>query len=301
MDYKPRAIQAPMKQITHDLIDKVAVVTGSTKGIGEGIAKAMALEGAKVIVNGRDVESGNRVVQEIREAGCEATFFKADLGEEVEVKALLHFAEETYGALHILVNNHAPTVEIMEEQVDSYLADTDTDGWDFLIKYGLTSCYYTMKHALPLMLKHGNGSIVNISSLAGEIGAHGMSMYSATKGGLQALTRNVATDYGKRGIRVNSIVVGAIISHHRMEVMFENSLVRDNAMKNLLVPRLGYPEDIAHMAVYFASDKSGYVNGQALRCDGGLTMHMPLADMQEGFTDLANELTGKSRSKDDRV
>ncbi len=258
------------------LENKVAVVTGSTKGIGEGIAKEMADEGARVIVTGRDVDSGKRVVEEIREAGGDAAFFKADLGEEAQCIDLLNFAVKTYGALHVLVNNHAPTADILEKNYDARLGDTTSENWEYLLHNGLTSIYYMLKHALPIMLKNGGGSIVNISSAASEVGVPGLSIYSATKGGVNALTRNIAADYGQQGIRCNTIIVGLILNNPTKEEAWGSPAFRAEAMKRLLVPRYGYPADIAAAAVYFASDKSGYVTGQALRVDGGITMKWPV-------------------------
>lgn len=273
-----------------DLLGKVAVVTGSTKGIGEGIAKEMAREGAHVVVTGRDVEGGNRVVKEIEAEGGSAVFHAADLGDEAACKGLLDFAVQTFGGLHVLVNNHAPTVEIMEKQYDTYLADTTSEHWDFLVRYGQTSIYYMLKNVLPIMVAGGGGSIVNISSLTSVSGVPGMGMYSATKGAMNALTRNVAVDYGDQGIRCNTIVVGIIMSNPRMDVAWSHPGLREASLRNILVGRFGKPADIAHAAVYFASDKSSYVTGQELKVDGGICTRMPVPHLQDGFAVMADEL-----------
>lgn len=266
-----------------DLENKIAIVTGSTSGIGAGTAKIFAGEGAKVVVTGRSEERGRKVVEEIASAGGTAVFFKADMANLSEVEALFRFTADTYGGLDILVNNHAPLAESLDESRDKPLLDVSLENWDSLLQVGLTSIFYTIRNALPLMIKNGGGSIINISSLASLQGPPGLSVYAASKGGMNAMTRQIAADYGKQNIRVNTIVVGTIICNDRMEMAWGDPRLRAATLETICVNRLGEAADIAHAAVYLASDKAGFVSGIELVVDGGQfsKVALPILDAWE--------------------
>ncbi|MET0379657.1 MAG: SDR family oxidoreductase [Spongiibacteraceae bacterium] len=274
-----------------ELLDKVAIVTGSTSGIGTATAKIFAREGAKVVVTGRSVERGNAVVKDIQNAGGKAAFFAADMSNEVEVEALFRFTVQTFGKLDILVNNHAPLVEMLDERRDRSIADTASEDWESILRVGLTGFFYTIKNALPLMITNGSGSIINVSSLASTRGTPGLSIYTAAKGGINAMTRQIAADYGKQGIRVNTIVVGTIISNERMATAWSHPKLMEETIKLVCVDRLGKPEDVAFAALYLTSDRSAYVTGSELTIDGGQSSKVALPSLDEGWETLAAAAT----------
>jgi NAD(P)-dependent dehydrogenase (short-subunit alcohol dehydrogenase family) len=276
------------KEKTVRLKSKVAIITGSTSGVGASTAKIFAQEGAKVIVTGRSVERGEKVVAEIRAAGGDATFFQADMINEAEVKALVDFTLATYGRIDVLMNNHAPIAESIDKRMDMSIHVTPTADWDYLIKVGITSIYYMLKYTLPEMMKNGGGSIINISSLASLRGTQdSMSAYTASKGALNALTRQLANDYGRYDIRANTIVLGIIICNERMEAAFNHPVLKKEAIKSLCVNRLGAGDDIGHAAAFLASDQATYITGIELLVDGGSAARGPMPSLDDGWQTAA--------------
>ena len=270
-----------------DLVNgKVAVVTGSTQGLGAGIASTMAAEGARVVVTGRQVDKGKAVVQSILAAGGQAEYCEMDLATEGGCIELLDFAEHTYGRIDILVNNHAPVKELMSEGLDSSLVDTDTSEWNFLLNIGLSSIYFMARHGIPRLLANGGGAIVNISSLASEMAAPGMPMYSTIKSAMDGLTRAIAVDYGKRGIRCNAVSPHCVMASELTELVFANEDLARDLARCLMVPRRGQVDDIANLVTFLASDSAaGYIQGQVIRCDGGASVALPIPALQSGFAD----------------
>ena len=252
------------------LKDKVALVTGATRGIGEEIAYHYAAQGAKVVVSGRDAGRGARVVENIKAAGGEAVFLAADLGMEADVKRLMEESVHVFGGLHILVNNAAPT-NLIAASSDKCLADHTTGEFDAIVKAMLYATFWCCKYAVPPMLRAGGGSIIHGSLIASIRGFAGVPAYAASKGGMNALTRQLATDYGARGIRANTIVVGVIINELTAGMVATPEL--EAAVKSLhLTPRPGNCADVAHLAVYLGSDESAFMTAGELLLDGGAMM-----------------------------
>jgi NAD(P)-dependent dehydrogenase (short-subunit alcohol dehydrogenase family) len=243
----------------------VAIVTGSTRGIGRATAEMFAAEGAKVLVTGRNRDAGQDVEKAIRSAGGEALYFPTDVEREGDVQAAVDEAVRAFGKLTILVNNAAPTDLMASGQVDGPIAELTTERWGRLMLGTLTSVFWSCKYAIPAMINAGKGSIVNISSSAAIRGWTGIDAYTAGKAGMNGLTRSLAVEYGGANIRCNSIVTGVVMPGGDDGSPFAETV------KRLQVLRIGQPSDIANAATYLASDEASFVTGVLLPVDGGLT------------------------------
>lgn len=251
------------------LKDKVAIVTGSTSGIGIGIAHVYASEGAKVIVCGRRVEKGQAVVDDIIKEGGDASFHAMDITDVASIEKLIEDTVENYGRIDILVNN-AANVSLKDGRVDELTIDM----WDAIFQSDLRGTFYIIKCALPHMMKNTNGgSIINIGSMASCSGDLGSTAYACAKAGVDMLTQSVALQYGKSNIRCNCVRPGLIVTPQN-EAHIPQAL-KDIFLSNIMVNRYGCPEDIAHACVYFGADESEYVTGQIITIDGGLNSHTP--------------------------
>lgn len=250
------------------LKDKVAIVTGSTSGIGIGIARLYAAEGAKVVICGRRKEKGEVVVEQIRSAGGEATYHFLDLTDSATIEKLIDDTAESYGKVDILVNN-AANVGLPDGRVDELTLEM----WDAIFNSDLRGAFYAIKCVLPHMQKNGGGSIVNIGSMASCGGDLGATAYSCAKAGVDMLTSSVALQYGKENIRCNCVRPGLIVTPQNEAVVSEQ--LRQIFLSNIEVNRYGCPEDIGHACVFFGSDESAFVTGQIINVDGGMNSHAP--------------------------
>ena len=250
------------------LSGKVAIVTGSTSGIGIGIAKVYAKEGAQVIICGRREARGQEVVDEIVAEGGKASYHHMDITQAESIEALMADTAKEYGKIDILVNN-AANVALKDGRVDELTLDM----FDAIVQSDLRGTFYAIKCALPFMLENGGGSIVNIGSMASCGGDLGSTAYACAKAGVDILTQYTAQQYGKQGIRCNCIRPGLIVTPQN-EAKVPQAL-KDIFLGSIMVNRYGCPEDIAHAAVYFGSDESAYVTGQIINVDGGMNSHAP--------------------------
>lgn len=250
------------------LKDKVAIVTGSTSGIGIGIARLYAAEGAKVVICGRRKEKGEVVVEQIRSAGGEATYHFLDLTDFATIEKLIDDTAESYGKIDILVNN-AANVGLPDGRVDELTLEM----WDAIFNSDLRGAFYAIKCVLPYMQKNGGGSIVNIGSMASCGGDLGATAYSCAKAGVDMLTSSVALQYDKENIRCNCVRPGLIVTPQNEAVVSEQ--LRQIFLSNIEVNRYGCPEDIGHACVFFGSDESAFVTGQIINVDGGMNSHAP--------------------------
>jgi NAD(P)-dependent dehydrogenase (short-subunit alcohol dehydrogenase family) len=247
------------------LAQEVAVITGSTSGLGRVTAIRFAAEGAAVVVTGRNAQRGEAVVAEIAEVGGESVFVRADLGEESECRNLVSSAISRFGKLTVLVNNAVAPEAIAE---DSRVTDLSYSTLDRLVKINLIGPVIMCKFAIPEMIKAGHGSIVNISATSGAMGTPGLTGYSVTKGGVAALSRAITADYGRLGVRCNTLQAGYIIHRGREPAMSDQRLAELRARH---VTRLAKQDDIANAIVFLASPESEVITGVALPVDGGVS------------------------------
>lgn len=247
---------------------KVAIVTGSTSGIGIGIAKSFASEGATVVVCGRNVERGGKVVDSIKEAGGQAKFHQVDLTRDETVKALMDDTAAEFGHLDILVNN-AAGVGLKDGSVEELTPEM----WDKVFASDLRGTFWAIKCALPHLKAAGSSSIVNIGSMASCGGDLGSTAYACAKAGVDMLTSCVALQYGKDGVRCNCVRPGLIVTPQNEAHVPQ--MLKDIFLSNIEVNRYGSPADIASACTYLASDESSYVTGQVFNVDGGLNSHVP--------------------------
>jgi NAD(P)-dependent dehydrogenase (short-subunit alcohol dehydrogenase family) len=242
------------------LQNKVAVITASTAGMGEGIARMFASEGAKVIISGRNEQNGAAIVAAITDEGGQAIFQRADVASEADCRALIDRAVEAFGRIDVLVNNAGDSTRGTVE-------DTSVELWDRLFAVNVRGAFICTQQAVKHMKPQGNGSIVNIGSVNAYIGEPKLHAYSAAKGALMTMTKNGASYLCKYRIRVNQLNVGWTDTPNehvvkRMEGRGENWL--EEAVKTRPFGRLLVPRDIAYAAVYLASDESECVTGAVL-------------------------------------
>jgi NAD(P)-dependent dehydrogenase (short-subunit alcohol dehydrogenase family) len=264
-----------MEESSRRLGGKVAVVTGAAAGIGAASAAAMAANGASVVVGDIDLAGAEKQAAAIRAAGGEAISVHVNAAEGDSIQALLAAAVEEYGGLDVLHNNaigvRRPSGPA--RAISHFVHESDEGWFDALLHATVTTTMHGIKHAVPLMLERGGGSIINTASISGIRGEVFTPAYGAGKAGVIQLTRSAAAMYGRQGIRCNAICPGLILTaagDHSFDAKMKQAWQRHTPMN-----RLGRPEDVAHLAVYLACDESEYVTGQALVIDGGFTMHDP--------------------------
>jgi NAD(P)-dependent dehydrogenase (short-subunit alcohol dehydrogenase family) len=258
---------------------KVALVTGGTRGIGRGIVEGLAAEGASVAFTGRSQDMGAEVEAAVAASGGRAMFIRADNGIEQEVAAAVDRTVAQYGRLTTLVNN-----AISDEAGagrDTHIDGVDNDTFDSIMRIALYGTFWACKYAVPAMRTVGNGSIINISASSSKSALPERPAYHASKGAINALTRQLAVDFGKLDIRANTIIVGFINTGTAvMEHILADPVRRKAFEKNIMVPRFGEPADIAAGVVYLASDESKYVTGTELTIDGGALCHQALPELE---------------------
>lgn len=249
------------------LAGKIALVTGSSQGIGRGIAERFAQEGADVVINYNRTPSGaEEVLRNVEAAGCRGLIVKADLANMTDVRTLVATAIEHFGRLDILVNNagietHAPFWEVTEED------------YDRVLNVNLKGVFFATQALVQHLIQTKRpGKIINISSVHEELPFPNFAAYCASKGGLKMLTRNLSVELGQFGITINSIAPGAI------ETPINTKLLNDPQKLGALLTqiplaRLGKPNDVSGLAVFLASSEADYVTGSTYFVDGGLTWH----------------------------
>jgi NAD(P)-dependent dehydrogenase (short-subunit alcohol dehydrogenase family) len=252
---------------------QVALVTGSTRGIGRVTAEIFAAEGARVVVTGRTVDDGRTVEKRIRAAGGEALYVATDVEQEGDIEAAIAEAVRAFGSLTVLVNNAAPTDLMQTGLVDGSVTDLTTERWRKIMLGTLDSAFWACKYAIPEMTRAGGGAIVNIASSAATRGWAGIDAYTAAKAGLLGLTRSIATEYAGQAIRCNAITVG-MVPHVDGEEVADSPLVP--ILRKVQLTRLGRADDIAHAAAFLASEDAGFITGVVLPVDGGLTSAIKL-------------------------
>lgn len=245
------------------LKDKIAIITGAASGIGKATAMLFAQHGAKVVIADIDENGANQTVAAIRDAGNEAIYVRTDVTISDDTKQMAQETVKTYQKLDILFNNAGIAMRLPAGE----LPEAD---WHRCLDVNLTGVYLCAKAVIPEMQKNGGGSIINMSSIYGIVGADVRAAYVASKGGVTNLTRGMALDYAADNIRVNCICPGFVETPLVAGVVRTPEEYRNLADKHPM-RRLGQPEEIAYGALYLASDESAFVTGIALPIDGGYT------------------------------
>jgi 3-oxoacyl-[acyl-carrier protein] reductase len=240
---------------------QVVLVTGSSRGIGAAIARKAAGEGAVVGVHfHRSAEAAGRIIAAIRSEGGEAEAFGADLADGAQAETLVRQVIDRFGRLDGLVNNAGLT------QVSPFLEITP-DVWDAVIRTDLTAAFRTCRAAVPSMLERGSGSIVNIASRLGQMGIAETAAYSAAKAGLIGFTRSLARELGPRGVRVNAVAPGVVVTDMTTELVESEEGRR--RMRDMALGRFGRPEEVADAVVFLLSDRAALFTGQTLNPNAG--------------------------------
>lgn len=245
------------------LEQKVAVVTGASRGIGRAIAEKLAEEGVFVVINYRgNEEQAKQVQQTIKEQGGNAEIYGCDVSDFSACEVFFKDVIETYGRLDILVNNAGITR-------DGLLMKMTESDYDAVLQTNLKGTFNGIRFASRQMLRQKEGRIINISSVSGILGNAGQANYSASKAGVIGLTKSAARELASRGITVNAVAPG-FIKTEMTEVLSEQ--VQDHAKSQIPLGSFGNPEDVAEAVWFLASDKAGYITGQVLNVDGGMAM-----------------------------
>jgi len=248
------------------LKEKVAIVTGASKGIGKGVAEVFIQQGAKVVLAANGEKEGEEAAEEMRASGGDAIFVKCDVANEENVQALVNKTIEAYGKLDILVNNAG---------IGTYksVLDVTSEEWDRCLAVNLKGVFLCSKYSIPHMQAVGKGAIINMSSVHAHATANGVAPYCASKGAITALTRNMAIDYGPV-IRVNSIAPGWIWTP-LIEDLFKSYDDPAGMLKKVeerqVMKRIGTIHDVGNAAAFLASDEASFITGTQLFVDGGLT------------------------------
>ena len=244
---------------------KVAIVSGGASGIGEATSRLFAAEGASVVIADVDDKRGPALESDIRDDGGEAAFIKLDVTDEDQWRAVVAETVARFGKLDIVVNNagiSAPGRPPTEQQT--------VEGWDAVMAVNARGVFLGTKHAIPEMRKAGGGSIINISSIYGNVGSKGGTAYHASKGAVRAFSKAAAIQYADVNIRVNSVHPG-FVDTPMTDGLHSQPGVREERVARTPLGRMGVPEDIAYGILYLASDESGFVTGSELVIDGGMT------------------------------
>jgi dehydrogenase/reductase SDR family member 4 len=245
-----------------DLTGKTAVITGATRGIGRAITFALARAGAAVVVSSRKAPAVASTTDEIRAEGLEATGIVANVGRLDEAHALVDQAIAAYGGIDIVVNNAAAN------PVYGPMIDTTAEAFEKIMSVNLKAAFEISRRSLPSMIARGGGSVVNLSSIGGISPEPGLGIYSVSKAALISLTKVMAHEWGKHGVRANAICPGLIRTDFSA-TLWKNEAVAGHMIAELPLPRIGEPDDVAGLALFLASDAGSYCTGSVYMVDGG--------------------------------
>jgi len=252
------------------LQNQVAIVTGAAMGIGKGIAFVFGREGAKLVLADVNVPEGLKTCRELEKQGYEAFFVECDVSKEDQVKAMIATSVERYGAIHILVNNAG---------IGLYktVLETTSEEWDLCLGINLKGAFLCSKYAIPHIRTAGGGSIINIASVHSYQNSSGEAPYAASKGGLLALTRQMAIDFGKDHIRVNAVCPGWTYTPNVQRIFdrYPDPIkFRQEVEQRQILGRLGTSEEVGEATAFLASDAASYITGSSIMVDNGMTAQL---------------------------
>ncbi len=249
------------------LRDKVTVITGAGSGMGRLAALTFAREGARVVAADISPQAGAETAAQITGEGGQALFVQTDVSKDDQAQAMVRRGVERFGRLDVLYNNAG----IFPER-DGSVVDLDEAVWDLVMAVNLKGIYLCCKYAIPELLKAGGGSVINVASFVALVGCTvPQDAYTASKGGVIALTKSLAVQFGPRQIRTNAIAPGPIETPLLMSWLLNNPEAKKRRLDRIPAGRFGRPEDVVNMALYLASDESTWVNGGVMVVDGGIT------------------------------
>jgi NAD(P)-dependent dehydrogenase (short-subunit alcohol dehydrogenase family) len=245
---------------------KVAIITGGGGGVGRASAHAFAREGARVLVADVNLDSATRVADDLVRGGGDAAPHRVDVAVESSVVAMIAAGERRFGRVNVLFNNAG-----IFDDADGSVLDTSEATWDRVLAVNLKGVVFGCKHGIPALLRTGGGSVINTSSLVALMGAAvSQCAYTASKGAVLALTREIAVEFARRGIRANALCPGPLDTP-LIAGLFKNEQAKQRRLIHIPVGRLGKAEEIAEAAVFLASDESSFVTGTEFIVDGGIT------------------------------
>jgi NAD(P)-dependent dehydrogenase (short-subunit alcohol dehydrogenase family) len=248
------------------LDDKVALITGGASGMGKLASQLFAREGAKVVLTDVADEAGEAVAAAIRDGGAQAAYVHADVSRASDAEAMVRFAVDTFGGLTILYNNAG----VFPER-DGSVTETPEEVWDLTIGINLKGVYLGCRYGIPAMIQSGGGAIVNVASFVALMGAATPQIaYTASKGGVLSMTREIAVEFARQGVRANALCPGPIETPLLQELLADPAR-RQRRLVHIPMGRFGQAEEIAKAALFLASDESSYMTGAALVVDGGIT------------------------------
>jgi len=245
-----------------DLTNKVAILTGASKGIGKSMAHMLATYGAKVVVSSRKQESVNEVATELKQQGLEATAIACHVGDETQLKNLVEQTIETYGRIDILINNAATN------PVFGPLSDMNEAVFDKVMNVNVKACMLLSNLCFPHMKKQGGGSIINVASIEGLKPSPGMSLYSISKAALIMLSQSQAKEWGALGIRSNALCPGLVQTKFSAAI-WQNESILKNFISQLPLGRMAQPDEMTGITLFLASDASKFCTGGVYTVDGG--------------------------------
>ena len=245
---------------------KVALITGGASGMGKVASRLFAEEGAKVVLTDVADDAGEAAAEGIRGSGGEATFVHADVSRETDAEAMVRAAVDTFGGLHVLYNNAG----VMPSDDGSVMTNTEAI-WDLVLAITVKGVAFGCKYGIPAMIDSGGGSIINVASFVAWMGAAtSQTAYTSSKGAVLAMTREIAVEYGRKGIRCNALCPGPIDTPLLAELLSDDAK-RQRRFVHIPMGRLGRAEELAKAALFLASDDSSFMTGASLIVDGGIT------------------------------
>jgi NAD(P)-dependent dehydrogenase (short-subunit alcohol dehydrogenase family) len=252
--------------MTGRLAGKVALITGAGSGMGRAAAELFAGEGAKVVVTDVVDDAGNATVAAVRAAGGDAAYVRADVSKAADCEAMVQCATDTYGGLHVLYNNAG-----IFPADDGGVLDTPESTWEKVMDINLKGVWLGCRAGIPAMIASGGGSIVNVASFVAIVGAATAQIaYTASKGGVLSMTREIAVEYARQGIRANALCPGPIQTP-LLEELLSDPVRRARRLVHIPMGRLGRAEELAKAALFLASDDASFMTGASLVVDGGIT------------------------------